>query len=477
VSGDATPSELAAELRRIDLFDDLDDDELGRWASVAQVREVPAGEVIAEPAQPVPGLILLLEGTVQTMLIEDGRSEPAGQHFAPTWLGAIAVLTDGPMGVTVQAETPLRVALIPPDDFFDLALSQRSVHARMMSTIRPTIRRITAMEQNRERLASLGTMAAGLAHELNNPAAAAKRAASEMCDAVEVLSSTIGHFVDSGVERVEAQKLVEMQREALAQAASREPLDTLDASDAEDELLEALEEMDDVAEPWRLAEPLSAAGLDAAWVARVRELAGPATGAALSWVAASLTARGLAGELSDSAARMSNLVKAVKTYAYMDRGEVVRADIHEGIDTTLVVLGHKMKHTQIAVERDYDRSLPKLSLRGSELNQVWTNLLDNAIDTLCENGGSGTITVRTRREGDQVLVEVADDGPGIPDDVRERIFDPFFTTKPAGSGTGLGLDTARRIVEERHRGTLAVESEPGRGTTFRVWLPVENAAR
>jgi signal transduction histidine kinase len=276
---------------------------------------------------------------------------------------------------------------------------------------------------------------------------------------------------------VEAQKLVEIQREALQQAASRTPLDTLDASDAEDELLEALEEMDDVPEPWRIAEPLSAAGLDAGWVASVRELAGPATGAALAWVAASLTARGLAGELSDSAARMSDLVKAVKTYAYMDRGEVVKADIHEGIDTTLVVLRHKIKHTQIAVERDYDRELPKLSVRGSELNQVWTNLLDNAIDVLCENGGSGTITVRTRRDGDQVVVEVADDGPGMPDDVRERIFDPFFTTKPVGSGTGLGLDTARRIVEERHRGTLEVESEPGKGTTFRVRLPVENTAR
>jgi signal transduction histidine kinase len=226
-----------------------------------------------------------------------------------------------------------------------------------------------------------------------------------------------------------------------------------------------------------VAEPLSAAGLDAAWVERVRELAGPATGAALAWVAASLTARALAGELSDSAERMSNLVKAVKTYAYMDRGEVVKIDIHEGIDTTLVVLGHKLKHTQLAVERDYDRDLPMLSVRGSELNQVWTNLIDNAIDALCDSGGKGTITVRTRREGDHVAVEVADDGPGIPDDVRERIFDPFFTTKAAGSGTGLGLDTARRIVEERHRGTLTVESEPGKGTTFTVRLPVENTAR
>jgi signal transduction histidine kinase len=468
---------LLQDLRRIDLFDDLDDEELARWAAAARVRDVPAGEVIANPGGPVGGLILLLEGTVQALLEENGRSEPAGQHHAPTWMGAIAVLTEGPFGVTMQAETPLRIAVIPPDDFFELALGQRSVHRRMMRQMRPVIGHITAIEQNRERLAALGTMAAGLAHELNNPAAAAKRAAAEMCEAVDVLASTIGYFVDSGMERIEAKELVGMQREALKRAAGRDPLDTLDASDAEDELLEALETMDGVPEPWRLAEPLSAAGLDAAWLARVEELAGPATGAALSWVAASLTARGLAGELSDSAERMSNLVSAVKTYAYMDRGEVVEIDIHEGIDTTLVVLGYKLKHTEIAVERDYDRELPKLSVRGSELNQVWTNLLDNAIDALCESGGAGTITVRTRRENDHVVVEVADDGPGIPAEVRDKIFDPFFTTKQSGKGTGLGLDTSRRIVEERHRGTLTVDSAPGSGTTFKVRLPVENTAR
>jgi signal transduction histidine kinase len=469
---------LLQELRRIDLFDELDDEELGRWAAAAQVRDVPAGELIASPNEPVHGLTLLLEGTVQALLEEDGRVEPVGQHHAPTWMGAIAVLTEGPMGVTMQAETPLRIAVIPPDDVFEIVLTQRSVHRRMMQAVRPVIGRITSIEQSRERLAALGRMAAGLAHELNNPAAAAKRAAADMCDAVEVLSSTVGRFVDSGLERVDAQKLVELQRAALEQASSRTPLDTLDAADAEEALLEVLEEIEGVDEPWRLAEPLSAAGLDAEWVEQVRSMAGPATAAALAWVAASLTARGLAGELSDSAERMSNLVGAVKTYAYMDRGEVVEADIHEGIDTTLVVLGHKMKHTSLAVERDYDRSLPKLRVRGSELNQVWTNLLDNAIDALCEAGGKGTITVRTRRDGDQVEVSVSDDGPGIPDDVRERIFDPFFTTKAAGAGTGLGLDTARRIVEERHRGTLAVEPGPGgRGTTFNVWLPVEDTAR
>jgi signal transduction histidine kinase len=207
-------------------------------------------------------------------------------------------------------------------------------------------------------------------------------------------------------------------------------------------------------------------------VERVQALAGPATTAALEWIAASLTARALAAELCDSAQRMSKLVGAVKSYAYMDRGDVVEADVHEGLETTLVVLGHKLKHTSIAVERDYDRTLPKVLANGSELNQVWTNLLDNAIDAL---GESGTITIRTCAENECAVVEISDDGPGIPEDVRTRIFEPFFTTKPVGQGTGLGLDTVRRIVEERHRGSISVESTPEQ-TTFRVWLPIKDAA-
>jgi signal transduction histidine kinase len=168
---------------------------------------------------------------------------------------------------------------------------------------------------------------------------------------------------------------------------------------------------------------------------------------------------------------MSRLVGAVKTYAYMDRGDLVEVDLHEGIETTLVVLGHKLKHTAIAVVRDYDRSLPKLMVRGSELNQVWTNLIHNAIQAL---GQEGTITLRTRREGACAIVEVADDGPGIPPEIREHVFDEFFTTKEAGHGTGLGLATAKRIVVDRHNGSLTVESRPG-ATTFRVSLPFDQS--
>jgi signal transduction histidine kinase len=336
-----------------------------------------------------------------------------------------------------------------------------------MRQVAPVMSRITAIEHNRERLASLGTMAAGLAHELNNPAAAATRAAAQMAEALETVSSTIGHFVNSGVEREEAEQLVALHDEVVAAAATRTALDALGAADAEDDLTDRLEDLG-VPEPWRLAEPLAAAGVDQAWLDRVHELAGPATAAAVRWVAATLTARGLAAELQESTERMSHLVGAVKTYAYMDRGELVEVDLHEGIDTTLVVLGHKLRHTSIEVVRDYDRTLPKLMVRGSELNQVWTNLIDNAIQALGKR--RGTIAIRTHRERTCAIVEVADDGPGIPADVRDDVFEEFFTTKKAGQGTGLGLATAKRIVVDRHDGSITVDSEPGR-TTFRVSLP------
>ena len=226
-----------------------------------------------------------------------------------------------------------------------------------MQQVAPVMSRVQGIEQNRERLASLGTMAAGLAHELNNPAAAAQRAAAQLAEALDVVGSTLGRFVESGVERTEAEELLALQREAIAGAEGRTALDTLDAADAEDELLDELEELG-VPEPWRLAEPLACAGVDEDWLDRVNAAAGPATDAALGWVAATLTARGLAAELQESTRRMSDLVGAVKSYAYMDRGELVEVDLHEGLETTLAVLGHKLKHTSIKVVRDYDRSLP-----------------------------------------------------------------------------------------------------------------------
>jgi signal transduction histidine kinase len=461
------PPVTVAELRGVDLFDELDDAELAEWVAVTRTYRVEAGGVIAEQGEAPGGLQLLLDGEARALLVNQGQTEPVGHHRAPTWMGAIAVLTGGSLGARMQAETSCRMGVVAPEDFRRLAFAQPAIHRRVMKQVAPVMSRVTEIEQRRERLTSLGTMAAGLAHELNNPAAAARRAAAQLTEALGVISAALARFVEAGVEREQAEQLVALQQQALSHAAACTALDALDASDAEDELLARLEGLG-VAEPWRLAEPLAVAGVDQVWLEKVAESAGAATDAALQWVAASLSAIRLAAELEESTERMSALVGAVKSYAYMDRGELVEVDLHEGLETTLAVLGYKLKHTQIAVVRAYDRTLPKLLVRGSELNQVWTNLLDNAIDAL---GERGTITITTRSDAGCAQVEIADDGPGIPEDIAARVFDPFFTTKDVGQGTGLGLATARRIVVDRHDGSLTLDTQPGR-TTFRVRLPL-----
>jgi signal transduction histidine kinase len=459
------------QLRPIDLFDGLSDAELERWAGAAELRELETGAELDEYGEHVAAFHLILDGSLEGYALNSSaRGEPVGIHTGPTWIGAVSVLTHGSSKIRMVALTAATLAVVDREPFIELVRSQRPVFDRIMSQVRPVVARTTAMEANRERLAMLGTMAAGLTHELNNPAAAAQRASSDLAEALDVLSSTLGHFVESGVEREQAQELVEIQRGALSRCAARTSLDALDAADAEDELLAQLEELD-VPEPWKLSEPLAGAGLEEQTLRRVGELAGPATPAALQWISASLAAHKLAAELSESTERMSSLVAAVKSYAYMDRGELVEADIHEGLETTLKVLGHKLKHADIEVVRDYDRDLPKLTVHGGELNQVWTNLLDNAIQAV---GDGGTITISTALDGPCARVDIADDGPGIEADVLERIFDPFFTTKDVGQGTGLGLDTARRIIVQSHRGSIEADSAPG-NTVFHVWLPLQSA--
>lgn len=456
-----------SDLRAVDLFDDLDDRALGEWAAVAQWRNADPGEHVIEEGEEPEGVLCLFEGMLQVLSRNGDRFEPVATQTGPTWIAAVATLTETPVGVRMVALTPARTALIPAAEFRRLALAHPTVHRRVMLQVAPLMRRITSVEQNRERLAALGKMSAGLAHELGNPAAAARRAADQLAEALDVMTAALSQFVAAGVAPADTLRLADLRDEALRRAAERGPLGPLEAADAEDAIRERLEELN-VPEAWQLAGPLAAAGVDEGWLEKGHDIAGPATPEALRVTVAWLNAQSIVGELRDATERMDALIKAIKAYAYMDRGGVVEADIHEGLETTLTVLNHKLKHTEIDIEREYDRDLPKLTIYGSELNQVWTNLLANAIDALGENG---TITVRTRRDGDCVVVDIADTGPGIPPEDRSHIFEPFFTTKEVGQGTGLGLDTARRIVEERHGGSLTFETAE-QGTTFHVWLPL-----
>jgi signal transduction histidine kinase len=466
----ATLNATVEELRTIDLFDDLDDEALADWAAHARIIEAAAGETVSTEGSQSQGVMMLLEGELRGTIHAGALEEPMADQVAPTWIGAVPTLTQGLNVLTFRAFTAVRYALIAPDDFIDLTTRHRSVFLRVMAQMRPVIGRFTAREQNRDRLEALGTMAAGLAHELNNPAAAARRTASELADALEVLSSAFGMFIKAGLDMDHKTRLLELQVRAVSAGSLQTPLSALDAADAEDELTDALTDAG-VEQPWRLAETFASAGLGVGYVAEVVDAGGGVAPMALRWIWASLSARQLAAELAESTDQMGHLVKAIKSYAYMDRGEVVEIDLHEGLETTLTIMQHKLKATEIVVERDYDRTLPKVTVHGAELNQVWTNLLANAIDAL---GGTGTITITTRPDGDCVEVDIADDGPGIPEDIRGHVFDPFFTTKDVGQGTGLGLDTARRIIVDRHHGSMTLESQPGR-TVFRVRMPIHAA--
>jgi signal transduction histidine kinase len=241
----------------------------------------------------------------------------------------------------------------------------------------------------------------------------------------------------------------------------------LEVGDLEDAVAERLQ-LFAVSNPWDLAPALVAAGLDEEWVDQVVACMGDASPSALRWIALGLDVDSLVGEIRSSAGRISELVAAMKGYTHIDAGPFAAVDVHDGLDSTLVILSHKLKGG-VEVVRDYDRTIPKIEARAGELNQVWTNLIDNAVGAM---GGVGTLTLRTRRDGEWVDVEVGDTGPGVPPELRRRIFEPFFTTKEVGQGTGLGLDISFRIVARRHHGNLSVESVPG-DTRFRVRLPIK----
>jgi signal transduction histidine kinase len=467
----ATPT--VAQLRDIDLFADLTDAELATWADAATLHETEPGTRLIEFGERGSGVTLLLEGRLE-MLAPDGDVEAhQGEQVAPTWIGVVPTLIGAPTVISLRAATPVVWASIEPERFIDLTLAHRPVFDRAIAQTKPVLSRVTQRQQQHDRMESLGTMAAGLAHELNNPASAAQRAAQDLADALVVLAKTIGVFVESGVEREQAAELVALQTAAMERCTAQTTLASLDAADREDELTDVLEELE-VPEPWTLAAPLAQAGVDRAFLQQVADAAGPVTVTAVRWIAASLSARQLAAEITQSTGQMSQLVKAIKQYAYTRPGQVEEVDLREGLQTTLVLLKHKLKHTSIKVAKDFDQSLGPVAVYSSELNQVWTNLLDNAIDAL---GDSGTITITTRSDGDCAEVDIADDGPGIPDEVQRRVFDPFFTTKDVGKGTGLGLDTARQIIVGRHRGSLTLESSTTAptGTMFRVRIPMDAA--
>jgi signal transduction histidine kinase len=355
------------------------------------------------------------------------------------------------------------------DHFQEMLQRIPELLARLIGVMADRIREYSRAEQQRDKLSALGKLSAGLAHELNNPASAAARAAEGLREAMQELRKTNKLLDDDSLSCEERSALASLEEILLDQLTSRPPLDALEQSDMEQELATWLERRN-IANASRLASGLVEAGVDRAALeklgARYRD---GVLAHVLARIVCSVGAERLTREIEASAGRISELVRAIKEYTYMDQAPEQEVDVHRGIESTLTMLKFRLKRG-VEVTREFDPNLPRIFARGSELNQVWTNLIDNAIDAM---GGKGELIIRTSRELDFVLVEIIDNGPGIPDAVKPHLFEPFFTTKGVGEGTGIGLDTVYRIVRA-HRGEISFESKPGR-TSFQVRLPLRTA--
>ena len=461
------------ELRELFLFEKLRDEQLGWLAERGQVGSYPAGTIVHRAGEPASTLFVLLEGTLSMLMraggteIEVNRTDHRG-----TYAGAFMAYLDLPLARsyvgTLRAVTGCRFWELSATDFGEAVREWYPMATHLLEGFAVQGMGSQQTVSTRERLVALGTVTAGLTHELNNPATAAARATATLQERLGGLWDELAALTRSELAAGQLATLVDLVREALGRGGEQPRLSPLQASDREDELGGWLEEHG-VDDAWELTPPLVAAGVDAGRLEQVAasvpaELLPHAVGV----VAGACEAESLLGELAEAAGRISALIGAAKQYTQMDRSPLQQLDVHDGLESTLTMLAYKLE-LGIEVVRDYDRSLPKLPAYAGELNQVWTNLVDNAIDAM---DGQGTLTVRTSRDDDQVLVEIGDTGPGIPEAVLPHIFEPFYTTKPVGQGTGLGLDICWRIVVQRHSGDLRVTSTPG-STRFQVLLPAD----
>jgi signal transduction histidine kinase len=457
-----------SKLRRVTEFADLPDDQLDWFLSQAQELRLKAGDIYARQGQPADAMFVVLAGHLQVRGELNGEAvvfdlEPGDVT------GVLPFSRMKQFTVSGRAIEDSHVLRFPASLFPDLIQKMPELTKRLVGLMADRIRETTRLEQQRDRLASLGKLSAGLAHELNNPASAAKRAASqlrEMLKKIKSASLELGRRDLTPAQKSEIEKL-----EALFTQKDVVPPDALTISDLEDQI-DSLLRSHGQNDLWQLAADLAQRNIKPEILESLfASLDADTARAALVRIAASVEIAALVHEIESSTSRISDLVGAIKEYTYMDQARTQSVDVVKSLETTLTILNHKLKQG-IAVHRDYQPVPLLVDSFGSELNQVWTNIIDNAIDAM---HGKGELRVRTYRDDGCVVVEIADNGPGIAPDVQPHIFEPFFTTKGVGEGTGLGLDTVQRIVR-KHRGNVQVNSKPG-DTRFQVWLPLADATR
>jgi len=452
-----------SELLRFPIFADLPGDQIEWFISQTQELRVKAGDVYIRQGDPADAMFVVIEGHLQ------GRGEFSGE--AITFViepgdvtGLLPFSRMKQFKVSLRAETDSRALRFPATLFPVLVQKMPELTQRLVGLMADRIRETTRIEQQRDRLAGLGKLSAGLAHELNNPASAAKRAATQLRDTIKKIrnaSLELGRRDLTPAQKAEIEKL-----ENFFIQRNEPPPDPLTMSDLEEQL-DSLLRSHGQNDLWQLAADLAHRSVKPEMLESLFAMVDAGTArAALVRIAASVEIANLLNEIESSASRISDLVRAIKEYTYMDQAPVQNVDIVKGLETTLTIMGHKLKRG-VAVQRDYQKVPLMVNSFGSELNQIWTNLIDNAIDAM---GGKGELRIRTYREDSCVVVEIADNGPGISPEIKAHIFEPFFTTKAVGEGTGLGLDTVQRIVK-KHRGSIQVTSKPG-DTRFQVWLPL-----
>jgi signal transduction histidine kinase len=458
------------ELLKLELFQKLSSDRLEWVCDRATKIELVKREVLVQEGDTHKGFLILTLGSIGITRFSEGVAMPIGQHHAPSFFGEIPIMTEDLVPVTLTALTDCLIYELSSQDFLELVHQCRDFERTVFQTIQRRIKGLESFIQNREKMAALGTLAAGLAHELNNPAAAVVRALKDVTPAIQELERMNQVYGQHNLDPKHTAQWLQVRDDGYESIVNR-TVDSLKLMDREEEILDWLENYG-VKEAWKLAEPLAEGNvspqlldqLTQAWHNETTEL----KDIGVRWLALSFEVMIMIQSGLRGAERVSNLVQSMRSYSHLDQGAKQFVDIHQGLEDTIQLLSHKFK-PRIEIKRQYDRSLPKIQAYGSELNQVWTNLIDNSIDAIADQG---TIEIITANKCDRIVVKIIDSGTGISREIKSRIFEPFFTTKSVGKGSGLGLDVVRKIVENRHRGSISWDSESDL-TCFIICLPVE----
>lgn len=455
---------------------------LERLKPHGQERLLQAGEILVQEGEPTYQFYVVLAGQLKVSKRFGAEEKLLAIQTPGEFTGDLALLIGKPSPATIQAVEASRVLEIAPKTFKQVMAQSSQEAAVVLAALAGRARETEMLLRQQEKLAALGRLSAGLAHELNNPAAAGQRASKLLREAIVSIQGRLLKLCDQLFPDGQRELILQLQAEAVAYSVSAPVLDPLTQSDREDALMDWLDQRG-IANGWKLAPVLVAGGITEDRLEELADALSPeAMTEALNWLTETLTLAGLVNELEYSTSRISQLVKAIKSYSYMDQAPLQEIDIHEGLENTLMILNHKLKYG-ITVIREYATGLPKIQAYGSELNQVWTNLLDNAVYALKQEvkrreeqqeSFTPTIWLRTALQNDQIWIEIADNAAGIPSEVQSRIFEPFFTTKGMGEGSGLGLDIVQRIIVQRHHGDIRVASKPGE-TRFTITLPIQHS--